>query len=291
MAAATLCMALYNVWSRPYIGRSSALGFLTAGMAVGGGALVVVSVLSGGAARRSPGSGPASGIAALYLAAGGGALAFFLWVYALQHASPTRVANTMTVNPLVAGLLAAVLLDEPFTLNLVIGLARGVRRHLDRDDGWQQRCGVDAPPESLILGACLLRGVAARGARGRPAGATMTLKIDGTLLLAGAGNMGAALLAGWLERGLDPAHILVQDPAPPPRAKELLDRHGIAAQATVDALPEPPAVIVVAVKPQVMDEVFPAAGEAGREKDGRSFHRRRAHHRRLRAASCRRAQR
>src|SRR5204862_5371680 len=85
----------------------------------------------------------------------------------------------------------------------------------------------------------------------------MTLKIDGTLLLAGAGNMGAALLAGWLERGLDPARILVQDPAPPPPAKALLGRHGIAARATIGARPEPPAVIVVAVKPQVMDEVFP----------------------------------
>lgn len=85
----------------------------------------------------------------------------------------------------------------------------------------------------------------------------MTLKIDGTLLLAGAGNMGAALLAGWLEQGLDAKRILVQDPAPPPRAKELLGRHGIAARATVGALPEPPAVIVVAVKPQAMDEVFP----------------------------------
>ena len=57
--------------------------------------------------------------------------------------------------------------------------------------------------------------------------------------------------------GLDPAHIIVQDPAPPPRAKELLDRHGIVAQATVGAPAEPPAVIVIAVKPQVIDEVFP----------------------------------
>ena len=44
-------------------------------------------------------------------------------MFALQRASPTRVANTMAVNPLVAGLLAAVLLDEPFTLNPVVGLA------------------------------------------------------------------------------------------------------------------------------------------------------------------------
>ena len=122
MAAATLCMALYNVFSRPYIGRSSALGFLTMGMAVGGAVLVVISVFSGGLAQIAR-FGPGEIVAALYLAAGGGALAFFLWVFALQRASPTRVANTMAVNPLVAGLLAAVLLDEPFTVNLVVGLA------------------------------------------------------------------------------------------------------------------------------------------------------------------------
>jgi pyrroline-5-carboxylate reductase len=85
----------------------------------------------------------------------------------------------------------------------------------------------------------------------------MTLELDGPLLLAGAGNMGHALLAGWLERGLDPARIIVQDPAPPPRAKALLDKHGIAVHARIASLPEPPAVLMVAVKPQVMDEVFP----------------------------------
>ena len=85
----------------------------------------------------------------------------------------------------------------------------------------------------------------------------MTLQIDGTLLLAGAANMGSAMLAGWLQEGLAPAQILVQDPAPPARATELLARHGLTAQAAVGALSDPPAVIVVAVKPQVMDEVFP----------------------------------
>ena len=85
----------------------------------------------------------------------------------------------------------------------------------------------------------------------------MTLQIDGTLLLAGAGNMGSAMLAGWLQEGLAPAQILVQDPAPPARATELLARHGLTAQAAVGALSDPPAVIVVAVKPQVMDEVLP----------------------------------
>jgi pyrroline-5-carboxylate reductase len=94
----------------------------------------------------------------------------------------------------------------------------------------------------------------------------MTLEIDGTLVLAGAGNMGAAMLGGWLEQGLDPKRILVQDPAPPPRAKELLAKHGIAAQATIASLPTPPAVIVAAVKPQVMDEVFPPLAKVAGKK-------------------------
>jgi drug/metabolite transporter (DMT)-like permease len=121
MAAATLCMALYSVWSRPFIARASALGFLTAGMGVGATALVLISITSGDVARIGQFS-PTEWLAAGYLGAGGGALAFFLWVYALQHASPTRVANTMTVNPIIAGFLAALLLDEPITLNLVAGL-------------------------------------------------------------------------------------------------------------------------------------------------------------------------
>ncbi|MGH6880048.1 MAG: DMT family transporter, partial [Hypericibacter sp.] len=35
MLAATLCIALYSIWSRPFIARSSPLGFVTAGMGSG----------------------------------------------------------------------------------------------------------------------------------------------------------------------------------------------------------------------------------------------------------------
>lgn len=93
----------------------------------------------------------------------------------------------------------------------------------------------------------------------------MALQLDGPLLLAGAGNMGTALLAGWLERGLDPDRIIVQDPAPPRRAKELLDEHGIDVRAEVKSLPEPPAVLLLAVKPQAMDEVFPPLAQLARK--------------------------
>jgi drug/metabolite transporter (DMT)-like permease len=121
MVGATLCMALYNVWTRPFIQRSSALGFVTASMGVGAAALVIVSALHGGGAALARFS-PGEWLAAIYLGAGGGALAFYLWVFALQHASPTRVANTMTINPVVAGLLAALILHEPLTLQLAVGL-------------------------------------------------------------------------------------------------------------------------------------------------------------------------
>ncbi len=94
----------------------------------------------------------------------------------------------------------------------------------------------------------------------------MTLKLDGPLLLAGAGNMGYALLSGWLERGLDPANIIVQDPAPSSRIKQQLDWHGIRVRAEVRSLPEPPAVLLMAVKPQVMDQVFPPLGQLARKK-------------------------
>jgi drug/metabolite transporter (DMT)-like permease len=41
---------------------------------------------------------------------------------ALERATPTRVATTMTVNPIAAALLATQLVGEPITPNLVFGL-------------------------------------------------------------------------------------------------------------------------------------------------------------------------
>ena len=122
MLGATLCMAFYNVWSRPFIARSSPLGFVTASMGAGALCLIVVAVASGGFAVTRT-FAAAQWIAVVYLGAFGGAAAFFLWVLALQKTTPTRVANTMTVNPIAASLLAALLVSEPIGWNLVIGLA------------------------------------------------------------------------------------------------------------------------------------------------------------------------
>ncbi len=121
MVGAVLCMAFYNVWSRRFIERASALGFLCVGMGAGAAALILVGLITGRIAVLAD-FDTAQWIAGVYLGVGGGALAFILWVLALQRTTPTLVANTMTVNPIAAGLLAAQLVGEPVTLNLVGGL-------------------------------------------------------------------------------------------------------------------------------------------------------------------------
>ena len=85
----------------------------------------------------------------------------------------------------------------------------------------------------------------------------MSLSFDGPVLLAGAGKMGAAMLSGWLARGLDPKSVFIQEPSLSGDAADLVKRHGLRAEVQFKALPSAPAAIVVAVKPQVMDQVFP----------------------------------
>jgi drug/metabolite transporter (DMT)-like permease len=121
MTAAVLCMAFYNVWSRPFMGRSSPLGYLTVGMGAGAAVLVLFGTLSGRLAVVST-FNTAEWIAGVYLGVAGGALAFILWVLALARTTPTRVANAMTVNPIAASLVATQLVGEPITPNLIVGL-------------------------------------------------------------------------------------------------------------------------------------------------------------------------
>ena len=121
MTAAVLCMAVYNVLARPLMQRSSALGFLTVGMGFGAAGLTLAGVATNRISVLANFGAP-QWIAGVYLGVGGGALAFILWVLALQRATPTQVANTMTLNPIAAALLATQLVDEPITLNLVAGV-------------------------------------------------------------------------------------------------------------------------------------------------------------------------
>ena len=85
----------------------------------------------------------------------------------------------------------------------------------------------------------------------------MAFNLHGPLVLAGAGKMGGAMLEGWLARGLSPGDVVVQDPAPSPEIAALLAKRGVVVDAALTSLPQPPSVIVIAVKPQILESVLP----------------------------------
>ncbi|TFF23055.1 pyrroline-5-carboxylate reductase [Jiella endophytica] len=78
--------------------------------------------------------------------------------------------------------------------------------------------------------------------------------IDARILLLGGGNMGSALLGGWLEKGLSPASVTVVDPAVGPALQPLIDK-GVGHRT---AVPEGDFdIVVLAVKPQMMTAAVP----------------------------------
>jgi len=73
------------------------------------------------------------------------------------------------------------------------------------------------------------------------------------LLLVGCGKMGGAMLRGWLARGLAPGRSVVIEPNP--AELEDLIRRGVRVEPGAEAIPPDfqPDVVVLAVKPQMME--------------------------------------
>lgn len=79
---------------------------------------------------------------------------------------------------------------------------------------------------------------------------------DRGLVLLGCGKMGSAMLQGWLAGGLPAASVWVLDPYP----SDWLRAQGV--HLNVD-LPESPAIVLIAVKPQMMAEALPTLAAMG----------------------------
>jgi len=74
----------------------------------------------------------------------------------------------------------------------------------------------------------------------------------GKLLLVGCGKMGGAMLEGWLVRGLPAADVVVAEPVEALRPTT----PGLRALAASAELSDSPEIVVLAVKPQSMDEAL-----------------------------------
>lgn len=85
----------------------------------------------------------------------------------------------------------------------------------------------------------------------------MGFDLKGRLVLVGAGKMGSAMLEGWLRNGLEASRVLVFDPAPPPEAASLITKHHISHNPESATIGDAE-IIIIAVKPQVMENVLPA---------------------------------
>jgi pyrroline-5-carboxylate reductase len=92
----------------------------------------------------------------------------------------------------------------------------------------------------------------------------MTLR-GSKLCLVGAGNMGGAMLAGWIEGGIRPGDVTVIDPSPREDMASKLAQWGVATRPgpANDYVAD---VLIIAVKPQMMEDVLPGlSGIVGKD--------------------------
>lgn len=145
MLAAAACGAVYNVASRPLLRHHPPLAVIAQAMAVGVTILLPAALWLGTPSRLAA-LDAAEVTLILYLGLFGGALAFWLWTKGLERTTPTRVAVTVALNPVIAMILGLLLLGESLSPSLLLGLAAvsagilltlGPRRAGLRD--WQSR--------------------------------------------------------------------------------------------------------------------------------------------------------
>jgi pyrroline-5-carboxylate reductase len=85
--------------------------------------------------------------------------------------------------------------------------------------------------------------------------ASALAQINGPLVLAGAGKMGGAMLAGWLARGIDAKRVVVIEPHPSDETRALVTK-GIRLNPSPQDVGAA-ATLVVALKPQSFREAGP----------------------------------
>jgi drug/metabolite transporter (DMT)-like permease len=120
MLVTALCGAAYGVLAQRAFVRYSALTVTTYAMVLGT-LLLLPAALAEGLTEVPTRLDLQTAALVVFLGIFGGALAFFLWTFALRRLTPTQVAVYINLNPLVATVLAAALLAERLTATFAVG--------------------------------------------------------------------------------------------------------------------------------------------------------------------------
>ncbi len=117
-----LISAVFNVWSNRWLRLHDPLVVAVTGVLPGTLLLFVVAQALG-APTVSPQLSTIGWLAVGFIGLFGAALSYMLWLWALRHTTPTLVAVSLPMNPLMALLWGAVLLGEPVTTSMIVGFA------------------------------------------------------------------------------------------------------------------------------------------------------------------------
>jgi drug/metabolite transporter (DMT)-like permease len=119
--ASTFCGALCSVLYRPYVQKYQTLPVSAFAMLA---SVVFLAFLAFGEGFfTTPLRFTAAGWGAVLFIGFSSGIGYFLWLWALGHASPTRVTAFLALSPITAALLGALLLGEPITAGALAGLA------------------------------------------------------------------------------------------------------------------------------------------------------------------------
>ncbi len=117
-----LITAVYGVWSNRWLRRHPPLVAVVSGVVPGSAFLYVVAFATD-APAFTPELSRAGWMAVAYLGIGAAAISYTLWLWALRHTTPTLVAVALPMNPLMALIWGALLLDEQITVAILGGFA------------------------------------------------------------------------------------------------------------------------------------------------------------------------
>jgi drug/metabolite transporter (DMT)-like permease len=121
MIAATLLGAVYAIFSKPYLQKYSPLVVTAIAMAAGAlGLLVFWAAID--LAHGLPHLNPIGWLTIAYIGIAGGALSFFLYAWSLGQTAPTTTMILLPLNPITAVIAGGLLLHEPLSVELVLGL-------------------------------------------------------------------------------------------------------------------------------------------------------------------------